>query len=285
MTAPDMETIDRVDGQRLAGVSGYISEAHQGLIASGSEPNLVGSAKPTLLDLFCGAGGAGEGYSRAGFAVTGVDIKKQPNYPFAFFQGDALEYLTLHGREFDVIHASPPCQGYIQRNKNLVTKWPKLIESVREAMKETGKPYVLENVEGAPLRDPILLCGTMFGLQVRRHRLFECSTIFVMPPTCNHWGTVSNGDFAAVYGRGGKGPRRGHGKRDPKPERSGPEWSTAMGIHWMTANELREAIPPAYTEYLGKALYSQWSGSSAPLRYNGGSELPLAARKGKQTCN
>lgn len=206
-----------------------------------------------ILDLFCGAGGAGMGYHRAGFKVTGVDIKPQPHYPFQFIQGDALEYLQDHGHEYNAIHASPPCQGYIQRNKNLVTKWPKLIGPTRVALCKIGRPYVIENVEGAPLNDPIMLCGTMFGLRVLRHRLFECPSVMILSRSCNHWGTVASGDFAAVYAFGGKGHRKGHGKRDPKSA-PGPAWSDAMGINWMTKNELREAIPPAYTEYIGQEL-------------------------------
>jgi DNA (cytosine-5)-methyltransferase 1 len=208
-----------------------------------------------LLDLFCGAGGAAEGYHRAGFEVVGVDINPQKNYPFEFIQADAMDF-DLSG--FDMIHASPPCQGYIQRNKNLVTKWPKLIEPIREKLIDSGLPYVIENVEGAPLIDPIRLCGTMFDLLLLRHRLFESNLPLSVDLQCDHWGTVADGDFAAVYAFGGKGRRHGRDAegnrlRDPG-SKPGPEWSVAMGIDWMTKKEMSEAIPPAYTEYIGRQL-------------------------------
>ena len=228
---------------------------------------------PKLFDLFCGAGGAAMGYHRSGFEVVGVDIKPQPNYPFEFHQADALEVLdsvaryyssdgsmtaSVLGHRFDAIHASPPCQAYIQRNKNLVTKWPKLIEPVRERLVATGIPYVIENVPGSPLEPTFTLCGTMFDLLVFRHRIFETDwPESTWPPPCNHWGTVAAGDFAAVYAFGGKGHRGrdadGNKIRGVKSA-PGPEWSVAMGIDWMTKREMAEAIPPAYTEFIGKQL-------------------------------
>ncbi len=210
--------------------------------------------KRRLLDLFCGAGGAAMGYHRAGFDVVGVDIVPQPNYPFEFHQADALEY-PLDG--FDMIHASPPCQAYVQRNKNLKTKWPKLIEPVRGRLE--GRPYIIENVPGAPIRADVILCGTMFDLLVLRHRLFESSVEFMdKPPDHDHWGTVAAGDFAAVYAFGGKGRRHGRDAngnklRDPRSAK-GPPWDVAMSIDWMTQAELRESIPPAYTEWIGRQL-------------------------------
>jgi site-specific DNA-cytosine methylase len=130
--------------------------------------------KPRLLDLFCGAGGAGMGYHRAGFEVVGVDIAPQPHYPFEFHQGDALEYLAAHGHEFDAIHASPPCQRYssIQRITKNKHKWPDLVDPVRQLLIKSGKPYVIENVQGAPLRVDAFMCGSMFGLGMIRHRIF-----------------------------------------------------------------------------------------------------------------
>ena len=214
-----------------------------------------------LLDLYCCAGGAGMGYRRAGFdEVVGVDIVPRPNYPagpgFSFVQSDALEFLKAHGHEFDAIHASPPCQAYIQRNKNLVTKHPRLIEPTREALIASGKPYIIENVDGSPLIDPVVLCGTMFGLPLRRHRLFEGLRGMALTPPCNHWGTVAGGDFAGVYAFGGKGHRHGAGVRDPK-NKPGPDWNVAMGIDWMSRHELTQAIPPAYTEWIGTQLLKQ----------------------------
>ncbi len=194
------------------------------------------------------------GYSRAGFDIVGVDIEPQPHFPFEFVQADALEYLAAHGHEFEVIHASPPCQAYMQINKNRETKHPRLIESTQTALQALGKPYVIENVEGAPLDDPIRLCGTMFNLLVRRHRLFESSVPLSLEALqCNHWGTVAAGDFAAVYAFGGHGHRHGKGIRDSKSA-PGPDWNIAMGIDWMTRAELTQAIPPAYTEFIGKQL-------------------------------
>jgi DNA (cytosine-5)-methyltransferase 1 len=207
--------------------------------------------KPRLLDLFCGAGGAAMGYSRAGFEVIGVDVKPMKNYPFEFHQADAMTY-PLDG--FDAIHASPPCQAYIQRNKNLQTKHPRLIEPTRERLERAGVPFVIENVPGAPLWANVELCGTMFGLLVLRHRLFEMHPAIVWSvPRHDHWGTVAAGDFAAVYAFGGRGHRHGRGRRDG-PSAPGPDWNIAMGIDWMTLAELREAIPPAYCEFIGAAL-------------------------------
>ena len=202
-----------------------------------------------LLDLFCGAGGAAKGYHDAGFEVVGVDNVPQPHYPYEFHLADAMTY-PLEG--FDVIHASPPCQAYVQRNKNLETKWPRLIEPLRERL--SGRRYIIENVEGSPLIAPILLCGTMFGLPLRRHRLFESPWLLMLTPGCDHWGTVAAGQFAAVYARGGKGPRHGRGVREAGPRTGAPDWGEAMGIGWMADRELTQAIPPAYTEYVGRLI-------------------------------
>ena len=204
-----------------------------------------------LLDLFCKAGGAARGYHDAGFdEIVGVDHEPQPNYPYEFVLADAMTY-PLDG--FDVIHASPPCQGYIQRNKNLATKWPRLIEPLRERL--NGRRYIIENVEGAPLLSPLMLCGTMFDLPLRRHRLFEINGLqsLTLTPPCNHWGTVAHGQFAGVYSLKARGPRRGAGVRDPKAI-EGPDWHSAMKIDWMSRRELTQAIPPAYTRYIGGLL-------------------------------
>jgi DNA (cytosine-5)-methyltransferase 1 len=142
--------------------------------------------RPLLLDLFSGAGGAAMGYARAGFHVFGVDKDPQPHYPFEFHRGDAIHalYVVLAGDfEPDVIHASPPCQAYSDLQKQNKRDYPALIEEVRELLEDTGLPYVIENVDGAPLRDPVTLCGTMFpGLRVIRHRLFEANWPLVAPP-------------------------------------------------------------------------------------------------------
>ncbi len=191
------------------------------------------------------------GYYRAGFDVVGVDIAPQKNYPFEFHQADAMTY-PLEG--FDAIHASPPCQAYIQRNKNLQTKHPKLIAPTRKRLLATALPYVIENVLREVLLEPVMLCGTFFGLRVIRHRFFESAPRLLFQTPCHHWGTVAAGDFAAVYEFGGKGHRHGAGQRDPKSA-PGPDWAEAMGIDWMeTRYEIKESIPPAYTEYIGKQL-------------------------------
>lgn len=226
--------------------------------------------KPRLLDLFCGAGGAAVGYHRAGFEVVGVDIKTQPNFPFEFIQADALTF-PLDG--FDAYHASPPCQAFTDNNITRETNHPDLIEPTRTLLVATGQPFVIENVQGAPIIASLLLCGTMFGLHVIRHRYFEMNIAPPMSPfSCNHWGTVINADFAPVYGRGSKGRRYievdEHGVRvrkrigRGKPPPNGlsfKEWfRNAMGIDWMqNIKELTESIPPAYTEYIGKYLMDQ----------------------------
>jgi hypothetical protein len=186
-----------------------------------------------LLDLFCGAGGAAMGYHRAGFEIVGVDIKPQPHYPFEFHQADAMTY-SLDG--YDVIHASPPCQGYsIIMNMKRSKSQPKLIDPLQELLLRNGKPFVIENVEGAPLKNPILLCGSYFGLGMIRHRIFEVNpSIFSLFPSCNHKDVYDPWHF-------------GTKQRE--------KMSCGMGIDWfMTRSEAREAIPPAYTEWIGKRL-------------------------------
>ncbi|MCK9597477.1 MAG: DNA cytosine methyltransferase [Sphaerochaeta sp.] len=207
--------------------------------------------KPRLLDLFCGAGGAAMGYHRAGFEVVGVDIKPQPHYPFEFHQADALTY-PLEG--FDAYHASPPCQGYSSMRflGKGAGKAPKLVTEVRALLVSTGRPYVIENVIGAPLMSPIKLCGSMFGLSVRRHRLFE-TTVFLLSPRCNHglneiavYGDHPEDCFIHRSGEFIKG-----GVRRAKDIETA---SQAMGIDWMDWKEITQAIPPAYTEFIGKYL-------------------------------
>ena len=217
------------------------------------------SDRPRLLDLFCGAGGCGTGYHRAGFDVVGVDIRPQPRYPFEFHQGDALEYLREHGREFDAIHASPPCQhASALRHMHRGKDYPALIEPTRSLILATGRPYVIENVVGAKLHTPIMLCGSMFGLgavlsdgefhQLRRHRLFE-SNILILQQQCNHIGIP-----VGVYGNGGGNIDRVKQKGVNGLTGKAHERREAMGIHWMNRYELSQAIPPAYTEYIGGQL-------------------------------
>lgn len=254
--------------------------------------------RPKLLDLFCGAGGAAMGYYRAGFDVVGVDIKPMPRYPFEFIRVDAIDMLRrlLYGgflsndcnwyflADFAAIHASPPCQKFSTMTK----RWkrqdehPDLIDSIRQLLIKTGLPYVIENVEGAPLINPVMLCGSMFGLGtkekyickcgysfdvnlgkygcascegdnvaalsrkkfLKRHRLFEASFDLWPPATCAHIGHP-----VAVYGHSG-----GSSKRDGLTFGGIDIWRAAMQIDWMTGDELAEAIPPAYTEFIGKHL-------------------------------
>jgi DNA (cytosine-5)-methyltransferase 1 len=219
-----------------------------------------------LLDLFCCAGGAGMGYHKAGFEVTGVDIKSQPRYPFRFVQGDALAYLRDHGHEFDAIHASPPCQAHCA----LKTMWnyrkhESLIEPTRELLQSIGKPWIIENVEGAPLINPITLCGTMFGLQtpdgaqLKRHRLFETSFDILMVPLCHHAGLRTVGIYGdkardiAMEKRHYSKPKETRG-RPPQIQFSLGAARAAMGIEWGSMKELSQAIPPAYTEFIGREL-------------------------------
>lgn len=204
-----------------------------------------------LLDLFCGAGGASVGYHRAGFEVVGVDIEPQPHYPFEFIQADCLWLPAGRWVEsFDAIHASPPCQGYSAMNRGRPYEYPLLIEPVREFLTKTGKPFVIENVEGAPLVNALTLCGTMFGLKVRRHRLFEVHpTPAVLLPACQCKNGVVRGRLIGHR----EGGRVAPGRTRP-PSWSLAERKAAIGVEWMSAAETREAIPPAYTEFIGRHL-------------------------------
>lgn len=214
---------------------------------------------PIILDLYCGVGGAGVGYHRAGFDVFGVDYAPQPDYPFEYEQCDALAYLRSaidSGaiRRFDAIHASPPCQHASAltkgTNRGNGVHYPSLIEPTRALLIESGLPYVIENVQGAAVRRDVTLCGERFGLRVIRHRYFECSFPTVQPEHVPHRGRVAgmrhgewfDGPYFAVYGDGG-----GKG--------TVAQWRDAMGIDWTHERKsIAEAIPPAYTEYIGDLL-------------------------------
>jgi len=202
-----------------------------------------------LLDLFCGAGGAAAGYYRAGFTdITGVDNRPMPRYPFEFIQADALQFLEEHGQEYDLIHASPPCQRYTraQNAAQNADAHPDLVGPVRDLLAATGKPYIIENVVGAPLLDPKTLCGLSFGLRVRRHRLFETNFFFLVPPD-----QCKNQDYYVIFGHEVRNRR--HGQKAGRKNKIA-EGRQAMGIDWMTRAELSESIPPAYTEYIGRQL-------------------------------
>jgi len=198
-------------------------------------------ARPRLLDLFCGAGGAAMGYHRAGFDVTGVDIAPQPSYPFTFVQADALAY-PLDG--FDVVHASPPCQAYSVLGNFGHDDYPDLYAAVRARIAAGRVPWAIENVPGAPYRQGVVLCGSMFGLQVRRHRNFETSHL-LLSPQCRH--DTQPRTFTVCGHSGGVLALR-------RPTGSADDWRRAMGIDWTTRDELAQAVPPAYTEWIGREL-------------------------------
>lgn len=203
------------------------------------------------LDLFCGAGGASKGIYNAGFTeIVGVDNIDMPNYPYMFFCEDAVDFMDAGLDEFDFIWASPPCQAYSWSSacrRNEGKEYADLVEITRHYLKESGKPYIIENVVGAPLINPVRLCGTMFPgkLKVFRHRLFESNIPLKVDRECAHEGHEAkkrrsdSGDYFTVAGHW---------------VGTTAEWSDAMGIHWMTKSELAQAIPPVYSEYLVKQV-------------------------------
>lgn len=189
------------------------------------------------------------GYHRAGFEVTGVDHVPQPRYPFEFVQADALDYCREHGYKYDAIHASPPCQAYSmasQSRRNAGVVYPDLVAKTRAALIASGRPWAIENVPGSPLRKDVALCGCQFGLALRRVRWFETSwEDFSLRAPCYHTGpvvsVVGHGTPSWVRKRLGYNPTIRH-------------YRAAMGINWMTRAELSQAIPPAYTEWIGTQL-------------------------------
>jgi DNA (cytosine-5)-methyltransferase 1 len=209
--------------------------------------------RPRLLDLFCGAGGAAVGYHRAGFDVVGVDINPQPHYPFTFWNADALGLADSVYRSFDAIHASPPCQRFSKSvSKANRLRHPDYIGLTRELLMASGLPWVIENTPRAPLVNPITLCGSSFGLEVRRHRIFEMSDPPILVPPCRHeqyepkyapaWNRTNLLRFRPISGGW-------TGEQDLIQDRAG------MGVDWeMTSRELSESIPPAYTEWIGRQL-------------------------------
>ena len=221
---------------------------------------MTAAYRPRLLDLFCGAGGAAMGYHRAGFDVVGVDKEPQPSYPFRFLQLDVFELTAENIRcTYDAVHASPPCQtftDYRRKGHGVGDGYENLIGPTRELLEATGLPYVIENVEKARpwLVEPTLLCGSMFDLDVRRHRLFEESWV-VDPPTwpCRHdiW---APGRFPAATNRAANSRRTVEVGvwRIPLDVQQ-----AAMGINWMSREELSQAVPPAYTEFIGRSLLAR----------------------------
>lgn len=231
-----------------------------------------------LLDLFCGEGGAGWGYHRAGFDVFGVDLDatRLAHYPFPSHHGDALEYLLAHGHKYDAIHASPPCTGYSRGTAaipNRLDRYDRLIAATREALHLIGKPYVIENVADAmsELRNPVMLCGRMFGLGavdddgtplvLDRHRLFESSVALLVPPHPKH---DRGAQVAGVYG----GARRD--KHEARFVRKGGYVPASLdvlralvGAPWMTEKGCFLSIPPAYSEHIGAQLASHLAADAA----------------------
>jgi len=246
--------------------------------------------KPDLLDLFGCEGIGAWGYARAGFAVTGVDLDKNrlKHYPFEHHLADAIEFVKEHGHEFDAIHASPPCQGYSRGNAGKETDWPLLISEVREALEATGKPYVIENVRDAAwdMRNPVLLCGCMFDLSVldftctspgqhagtcdtengvtvhlERGRLFETNWGMTAPRPCEGEGQPRNNHPSHEWVAGAYGGAR-RDKYEARYIRKGgyvpPSKELVeelLGVeHKVTWQGLKECIPPAYTEWIGRQL-------------------------------
>lgn len=232
-------------------------------------------SRPRLLDLFCGPGGASVGYARSGFEVVGVDLSPQHDYPFEFIQGDALEFLAeevawtqgprFAPKAFDAIHASPPCQRWtrMQRQRKNQDAHPDLITPLRPLLDATGLPYVIENVEGCDaLIDPVMICGSMFDppMEIRHHRLFETNWNLIPPMwPCRH-------DLYALplYPGTPNGSGNRPGARVMNPMASGTThemWAAAKGIDWIPANgrkrpspALNDALPPLYTEFVGRQL-------------------------------
>lgn len=217
--------------------------------------------RPKLLDLFCCAGGAGMGYHRAGFDVTGIDIKPQPNYPFEFIKADALAYLAEHGAEHDAVHASPPCQAYSTGVSSASSPWnhtkgrdeAALIGDTYELLQAIGKPWVIENVMGARPAMPtpwFVLCGSMFDRPIPRHRVFATNFFALTPehPDCRGLAKRSSEVLGWEYrdmSVTGKGRQAGTSER----------WAHLLGVDWpMTQHEMAESIPPAYTEWIGREL-------------------------------
>jgi len=202
-------------------------------------------SKPILLDGFCRGGGTGMGYHIAGFDVIGVDIAPQPRYPFAFIQSDFFDLSLDYLRQFDAIHCSPHCQKE-GKTKHLASDYPKQIEAVRKRLQVTGKPYIIENVPGSSLVNPVVLNGFMFNMRIERERWFECSgfevPFFLLPPrpkrSVKMGRPIHEGDIIQPVG---------HFSNVPYAQRE-------MGIDWLGQKDLAQAIPPAYTAFIGRYL-------------------------------
>jgi len=212
--------------------------------------------RPKGLDLFCGAGGCSKGYDEAGFDMTGVDIEPQPHYPYQFFQADWARYLAEHWQEYDFIHASPPCQAYSGMRRITLARFgvapehPDLIALVRDKLGQTGKPFVIENVPGAPLHTQLVLCAAALGLpHLARHRHFESNILLMSGPPCQH---RRNTYTIGIYGDRPDGRRVSYRQhRLVRVALSLDEARYEMGIDWMDWREITQAIPPVYTRFIG----------------------------------
>jgi len=255
-------------------------------------------SKPRLLDLFCGAGGAAEGYYRAGFEVVGVDIAEQPDYPFEFLKQDALwilEVLVRHGSifpeptmqsptdeprywldDFAAIHASPPCPAYSSlRSLHPDAEHPRLYERVREWLQHAELPYVIENVIGAPYDSGVMLCGSMFGMPMRRHRNFETSFL-VLGPECRH---DEQNELIGVYGHSDGPVQTAKGtKRGPR-QATTIEAREIMEMPWATKRKnITDAVPPCFTQFIGASLLAEVKRTADPLAGEGsGGVRPVAS--------
>lgn len=203
--------------------------------------------RPRLLDLFCCQGGAAKGYAEAGFDVTGIDIAPQPRYPYRFVQAEAVAFVREHGGDFDVIHASPPCQHYSRAQKIQHRTHPDLIDPTRAALEATGRPWVIENVEeaAAQLRDPVTMCAAAFGMRTYRHRLFETRGFTFTPP--------QHPAHQAPLTKMGRPRAAGHFAHYVGNFSGVAEARTDMSVPWMNRDGIRECIPPTYTQWIGTA--------------------------------
>lgn len=211
------------------------------------------SKRPLAIDLFCCGGGASMGLQRAGFSVIGIDIEKQPHYPFPFIQADVTTLSPEWLSSFDFVWASPPCQSFTNhaRQKGTADNHPNLIPPTRALLDASGLPYIMENVPAAPLRNDLMLCGSMFGLKLVRHRIFETQGFSVPQPEHGE----HHPEYVTVTGNPGGSSKRDGGQHFGSTE----QWREAMGIDWLPASRLKEAIPPAYSEHIGLAALAAMS--------------------------
>ena len=225
------------------------------------------NGRPKLLDLFCGGGGAGMGYHRAGFDVTGVDIKPQPKYPFTFIQGDVMKMLEvgyLRLDDYDAVHGSPPCQLFssVTPKAAKAAKHVDLLTPLREVFLAWGGTWVIENVPGAPMRQPLVLCGSEFGLRtkdgwwLKKHRLFESSVPLMGAGGC--W--CKGKRILGVHGGGGA-PGTGDRYALRGVMASAAQGRELMGIDWLNRDQVAQAVPPAYTQFIGEQLLT-WLGAT-----------------------